>query len=180
MFSITPGGTYIRDWRPPVYIIQCNEETKWVLVFLRNIISADVLVLQWLSWQVLISAKTYDVLYSLYFLYVCRSSLQANAAVSPSHSHVIFVSYFFKLMDHLSFPQHVLQLLRASIQVVSKKALQWCSKSYCVANVKGTFTLEGVQIIHSSRCWTMDSLNDFNCKHFRNTRHTATFEMPIF
>jgi hypothetical protein len=37
----------------------------------------------------------------------------------------------------------------------------------------------------SVRCWTMDSLYTFKCKHFRNTRHTVTFvktflRHPIF
>jgi hypothetical protein len=38
------------------------------------------------------------------------------------------------------------------IQVVSKRALQWCSKCYCVASFTKTFTRKGVQTIHRSRC----------------------------
>jgi hypothetical protein len=34
------------------------------------------------------------------------------------------------------------------MQGVSKRAVQWYSKCYCVASVKSTFTLEGVQAIN--------------------------------
>jgi hypothetical protein len=39
----------------------------------------------------------------------------------------------------------------------SKRALQWYSKCYCVASITKTFTLKGVQTMHRSRYWTMDS-----------------------
>jgi hypothetical protein len=38
-----------------------------------------------------------------------------------------------------------------TIHGVSKIALQWYSKCYCVASVTKTFTLKGVQTIHRSR-----------------------------
>jgi hypothetical protein len=41
------------------------------------------------------------------------------------------------------------------MQGVSKGVLQWYSKCYCVATVKKTFTLKGVQIIHRSTPWTI-------------------------
>jgi hypothetical protein len=36
------------------------------------------------------------------------------------------------------------------IEAVSKRALQWYSKCYCVASVTKTFTFKGVQAIHRS------------------------------
>jgi hypothetical protein len=45
---------------------------------------------------------------------------------------------------------HVIKHCALNIQGVSKRALQWCSKCYCVASVTKTFTLEGVQTIHRS------------------------------
>jgi hypothetical protein len=42
-------------------------------------------------------------------------------------------------------------LLPLVMQGVSKKALQWYSKCYCVASVTATFTLKGVQTIHLQR-----------------------------
>jgi hypothetical protein len=36
----------------------------------------------------------------------------------------------------------------------------------------------GVQTIHRSPSWTMDSLYAFKYRRFRNNRHTATFEIP--
>jgi hypothetical protein len=44
------------------------------------------------------------------------------------------------------------------IQGVSKRALQWYSKCYCVASVTKTFALKGVQTIHRSRCCTVVKL----------------------
>jgi hypothetical protein len=62
--------------------------------------------------------------------------------------------------------------LRA-LQGVSKRALQWYSKCFCMVSVTKTFTLKGGQTTHWSRCWTMVSLYSLKCKRFRNTRHTS-------
>jgi hypothetical protein len=42
-----------------------------------------------------------------------------------------------------------------------------------IQDVTKMFTLKGVQTIHRSRYWTMDSLYVFGCKRFRNTHHTV-------
>jgi hypothetical protein len=60
-----------------------------------------------------------------------------------------------------------------------KKASQWYSECYCVTNVTKMFTLKSVQTIHRSRCQKMDALYAFKYKHFRNTRHTVTFGIPL-
>jgi hypothetical protein len=70
------------------------------------------------------------------------------------------------------------QLIPCTIQDVSKAALQWYSKCYCVASVMKTFTLNRLQTIHPSRCQAMDSLYAFKYKHFRNTGHTVIFGIP--
>jgi hypothetical protein len=64
------------------------------------------------------------------------------------------------------------------MQSVSKRALQWYSKCYCVASITKTFTLKGGQTVHRPRCW-MDNLYAFKYKCFRNTRHTVTFGIPL-
>jgi hypothetical protein len=65
-------------------------------------------------------------------------------------------------------------------QGVSKRALQWYFKYYCVASVTKMFTLKGVQTIHFSTSWGTDSLYAFMCKRFCNTRHTAvTLGIPL-
>jgi hypothetical protein len=40
-------------------------------------------------------------------------------------------------------------------------------------------TLKGVQSVHRSTPWTMDSLYAFKCKRFCNIRHTVTFGIPL-
>jgi hypothetical protein len=65
------------------------------------------------------------------------------------------------------------------LQTVSKRALQWYSQFYCVSSVTKTFTLKGVQTIHRSKCWTLDSFYTFKCKCLRNSGHTATLGMPL-
>jgi hypothetical protein len=40
---------------------------------------------------------------------------------------------------------------------VSKRALQWYSKHYCVMSVTKTFTLKGIKTIHRSTLWTVFS-----------------------
>jgi hypothetical protein len=45
--------------------------------------------------------------------------------------------------------------------------------------VTKSFTLKGVQTIHRSTPWPMDSLYAFKRKRFRNSRHTVTFKMPL-
>jgi hypothetical protein len=51
---------------------------------------------------------------------------------------------------------------------VSKRALQWYFKCYCVAIVTETFTLKDVQSIQLSTPRTMDSLYTFECKGPKN------------
>jgi hypothetical protein len=43
-------------------------------------------------------------------------------------------------------------LCETKYRVFKKRALQWNSKCYCVASVKKTSTLRGVQTVHRSRC----------------------------
>jgi hypothetical protein len=52
---------------------------------------------------------------------------------------------------------------------VSKRALKWYSKYYCVASVTETFTLKGIQIIHPSTPFLHDGQVAIECKllHFR-------------
>jgi hypothetical protein len=50
------------------------------------------------------------------------------------------------------------------MQAVSRRALQWCSKCYCVASVTKTFTLKGAQTIHRWRCSTpCEALFETSC-----------------
>jgi hypothetical protein len=53
------------------------------------------------------------------------------------------------------------------MQGVSKRVIRWYSKCYCVTSVMKTFTLKGVQIIHRSTPWTLDSLyiNKMYCQN---------------
>jgi hypothetical protein len=62
---------------------------------------------------------------------------------------------------------------------VSKIALQWYSKCYCVARVTNTFTLKCVQTIHHSRCWTMHSLYACMRKRFVANSLVLTFRYAL-
>jgi hypothetical protein len=61
--------------------------------------------------------------------------------------------------DLLFFSQkNVYEIQECDISImhgVSKRALQWYSKCYCVASVTKTFTLKGAQTIHRSRSWNI-------------------------
>jgi hypothetical protein len=62
------------------------------------------------------------------------------------------------------------------MQGVSRRALQWHSKCYCVASV----ILKAVQTIYTSRCWTTDSLYAFKYKRFRNTVVKLFLKHPLW
>jgi hypothetical protein len=61
------------------------------------------------------------------------------------------------------------ELLHLYTGWLKKRALQCYSKCYCVASVTKTFTLKGVQTIHCSRCWKVESLYAIKSKHWTVT-----------
>jgi hypothetical protein len=82
----------------------------------------------------------------------------------PLHGK-LYTYIFFTCHAHLS----ILNKLVVKIEGASKRALHWHSKCYCVASITKTFAFKGIQTIHISRCWTMDSLYAFKYKHFHNS-----------
>jgi hypothetical protein len=65
------------------------------------------------------------------------------------------------------------------VQGVSKTALQWYSKCYCVASVTKTFALKAYKlsiIAQGVEPWIVC----MPLSKFRNTRHTVTFGIPLY
>jgi hypothetical protein len=65
---------------------------------------------------------------------------------------------------------------RSLVQGVLKNNCTMVFQCYCVASVTKTL---GVQTIHLSTPWTIDSLYAFKRKGFHNIRHTVTFGIPL-
>jgi hypothetical protein len=85
-----------------------------------------------------------------------------------------------KYIESLTWDSYGSMWLLLVIQGVSKRDFKWYSKCCCVASVMKTCELKDVRIIHRSRCCTISSLYTFNCKRFRNTRHTVTFGISLY
>jgi hypothetical protein len=136
-----------------------------------------------LFWVTSIESATESLIYYVNYIRVWwfnnvrlwDTILNVNA---EKHLHETTISYEY-VGGSWYFEAWVDEHVAEDLQSVSKEDLQSYSKCYFMATATKTFTLKGVQSIHSSRCLTMDTFYAFKCKSFRSTRHKVTFRIPL-
>jgi hypothetical protein len=79
---------------------------------------------------------------------------RASRSVKASSSGLSSPLAYFDRGETYSRLSSVSHCEGCDIRDVSKRALQWCSKCYCVASVTETFTLKSVQTVHRLTTWT--------------------------
>jgi hypothetical protein len=166
------GGTYhlhLQDWNSAKQEQQVTKQNqKEVAKNVSPVISWPVHLKQTLQ-----NGRVYPTPYMV----VNGTSVRASLLPVVCRRHCDYES--ITVSSWLRQAARVCLLNAAFIQDVSKRALQRCSKCYCVTSVTKTFTLKGVQIIHRLKCSAMDSLYAFKCKRFCNTRLTVTFGISL-